>query len=287
MRLMNNILRPFLGKFVAVFLDDIMILSKNEEEHREHLPKVLEVLRQEKLYAKLSKLREWTTPISVHELRSFLGLASFYRRFVLNFSKLVAPSTKLLKKSKRFKSMNQCQASFEILKQKLTEAPILTLPDMARPFTLFTNASGVSIGAVLTQDGKVIAYESRKMNEAEGRYPIFDQELLAMIHAIKIWKYYLKNNDFEVITDHKPLLSFPRKAKLGSRQYRWAMIFEEFKPTLTYQVGKEYVVAGALSRLPQALNISVIQGYFREDIQRAQENDKCCQESRKALEEGE
>eukprot|EP01018_Ginkgo_biloba_P030965 Gb_34555 [translate_table: standard] len=125
------------------------------------------------------------------------------------------------------------------------------------------------------------------MNDAEKRYPIFDQELLAVIHAIKIWKHYLKNNDFEVIMDHKPLLSFLPKAKLGSRQYRWAMIFEEFKPKLMYLAGKENVVEDALSRLPQDFNISVIQGSLQQEIQKAQEQDKWCQEIMQALEEGE
>ena len=100
---------------------------------------------------KIKAVKERKTPVSVHEVRSFLGLASFYRRFVLSFSKIVAPLTELLKKSKRFKWTDQCQKSFEILKQKLTKAPILTLPDMAKPFTLYTDASGIAIGAVLTQ----------------------------------------------------------------------------------------------------------------------------------------
>eukprot|EP01018_Ginkgo_biloba_P003633 Gb_16330 [translate_table: standard] len=235
---------------------------------------------------KIKAVKEWKTLMSMHEVRSFLILASFYIRFVLSFSKLIAPLTELLKKSKRFKWTEQCQTSFDILKHKLTEALILTLPDVAKPFTLYIDASGVAIGVVLTKEGKVIAYESRKMNEAEMRYPICDQELLAIIHVIKIWKHYLKNNDFEVITGHKPLLSFPPKAELGSRQYRWAMISEEFKPKLTYQSGKENVVADALSRLPQAFNTLVIQGSFRQEIQKAQEQDEWCQESRKALEEG-
>eukprot|EP01018_Ginkgo_biloba_P004724 Gb_28015 [translate_table: standard] len=316
MRLMNNIQRPYLEKFVAVFLDYIMVFSKNEEEHKERLQKVLEILRQEKLYAKMSKcefckekieylghvvlakgilvdpkkvkaVREWKTPISVHEVRSFLGLASFYRRFVLGFSKIAAPLTELLKKSKRFKWTDQCQKSFDILKQKLTDAPILTLPDMEKPFTLYTDASGIAIGVVLTQQGKVIAYESRKMNDAEKKYPIFDQELLAIIHAIKIWKHYLKNNEFEVITDHKPLVSFPPKAELGSKQYRWAMIFEEFKPKLTYQAGKRKRSGRCFIKVTLGFNISMVQGSFRQEIQKAQEQDKWCQETRNILEQGE
>eukprot|EP01018_Ginkgo_biloba_P018667 Gb_31742 [translate_table: standard] len=291
MRLMNNILRPFLGKFMVVFLDDIMIFSKNEEEHGEHLQKSLEVLRYEKLYAKLSKcefckeeidylghivsvkgisvdlkkmkaVREWKTPVRVHEVKKFLRLA-------------------------RFKWMNQCQASFDILRQKLTEAPILTLPDMARPCTLFIDASGVAIGAILTQDGKVIAYESRKMNEAERRYPIYDQELLEIVHAIKIWKHYLKNNDFEVVTDHKPLLSFSPEGGLGSRQYRWAMFFEEFRPKIIYRVGKENVVADSLSRIQLANSVSLVEGTLRKEIADAQKVYKWCQGIVQAIENGE
>eukprot|EP01018_Ginkgo_biloba_P010329 Gb_18718 [translate_table: standard] len=223
MRLMNNILRPFLGKFVVIFLDDIMIFSKNEEEHREHLHKVLEVLRR-KLYAKLSKC----------EL---------------------------------------CKEEIEYLVNTVLAKGILVDPKKIKAVREWTIP--VCVHEVI-----------RKMNEAERRYPIFDQEILAIIHAIKIWKHYLKNNDFELIIGHKPLLSFPPKAKLGSRQYRWAMIFEEFKPKLTYRERKENELADALSRLPQALNISVIQGSFRQDIQRPRK-DKWCQETRKAIEEGE
>ena len=99
----------------------------------------------------------------------------------------------------------------------------------------------------------------------------------------KTWKHYLKNDDFEVVTNHKPLLSFPPKSELGSRQYRWAVIFEAFRPKLTYKVGKENVVADALSRLPQVNNISSVQGSFRQEIQEAQEKDKWCQEIRQAI----
>lgn len=113
-----------------------------------------------------------------------------------------------------------------MLKQKITKALVLTLLDVERPFTIFTNPSGVAIRAILTQDGRVVAYDSRKMNEIEQRCPIYEQELLAVIHAIKIWKHYWKNNEFKVVTDHKPLLSFLPKAELGSTQYKWAMVFK-------------------------------------------------------------
>ena len=139
-------------------------------------------------------IKDWKTPTSVHEVRSFIGLANFYRKFVLNFSKLVAPLTELLKKFERFKWTDKCQMSFDLLKKKLIEAPILTLLDVSRPFTIFTDAIGVAIGVVFTQDGKVVAYESRKMNEVEKRYLIYDQELSVIVHAIEIWKHYLKKH---------------------------------------------------------------------------------------------
>eukprot|EP01018_Ginkgo_biloba_P010339 Gb_18720 [translate_table: standard] len=235
---------------------------------------------------KIQVIKDWKTLESVHVVRSFLGLASFYRKFVLNFSKLVAPLTELFKKSKKFKWTDKCQMRFDLLNHKLIEAPILTLLDVSRPFTIFTDAGGVAIGVVLTQDGKVVAYECRKMNEAEQRYPIYDQELLAIVHAIKICKHYLKNNDFEVATDHKPLLSFPPKGELGSRQYRWAMLFEEFTPKIIYRVGKENVVADTLSRIPQVNSISLVEGALRKEIMDAQKVDKWCQEVVQAIEIG-
>eukprot|EP01018_Ginkgo_biloba_P008930 Gb_12471 [translate_table: standard] len=256
MRLINEVMRAFIDSFVMVYLNDILLYSKTWDEHIHHLEQVIETPQN-------NKLRSMMKCEFAKQLLVYLGFMVGGHQLKIDPTKIQTimtwprPSTPLTELLKKW--TDQCQASFDILKQMLTEAPILTLPNMARPFTLFTDASEVPIGVVSTQDEIVIAYESRKKNEAERRYPIFDQELLAIIHVIKIWKHYLKNNDFEVTTEHKPLLSFPLKEELGSRQYRWAMIFEEFKPKLTYQAGKENVVVDTLSRLPQALNISIIQ----------------------------
>ena len=122
------------------------------------------------------------------------------------------------------------------------------------------------------------------MDEYEQRYPIYDQELLVIMHAIKIWKHYLKNNDFEVVTDHKSLLSFPPKGELGSKQYRWAMLFEEFRPKLIYRVGKENVVVDALSRILQVNSVSLVEGTLRKEITDAQKVDRWCQEVVQAVE---
>eukprot|EP01018_Ginkgo_biloba_P010333 Gb_18705 [translate_table: standard] len=177
--------------------------------------------------------------------------------------------------------------SFDLLKQKLIEAPILTLPNVSRPFSIFTDASGVAIGVVPTQDGKVMAYEIRKMNEVEKRYPIYDQEILAIVHAKNKNWHYLKNNDFEVVIDHKPLLSFLPKGELGSRQYRWAMLFEEFRPKIIYRVGKENVVADALLRIPQVNSVSLVEGTLRKEIVDAKKIDKWCQGIVQTIENGE
>jgi hypothetical protein len=192
MNLMNNVFMDYLDKFVVVFIDDILIYSKDEEEHAEHLRLVLEKLRKHKLYAKFSKCEfwlkevtflghvisaggvavdpakveaatEWKAPKSVTEIRSFLGLAGYYRRFIEGFSKIARPMTQLLKKEKKFVWSEQCQESFEQLKEKLTSAPILVLPDNRKDFVIYCDASRQGLGGVLMQDGKVVAYASRQL----------------------------------------------------------------------------------------------------------------------------
>jgi len=180
----------YLDKFVVVFIDDILIYSKTEEEHEEHLRLVLQKLREHQLHAKLSKcdfwLREvsfqghviskggvavssknvadvlkWSPPWTVGEIRSFLGMVGYYRRFIEGFSSIAKPMTALLEKGKPFKWNEQCQASFEELKRRLTTAPILTLPHVTKSFSIYCDASKQGLGCVLMQEGKVIAYASR------------------------------------------------------------------------------------------------------------------------------
>ena len=177
MYLMNSVFIPELDKFVVVFIDDILIYSKNEEEHAEHLRIGLQRLREHKLYAKFSKcdfwLKEvqflghiisdkgisvdpskiqdvlnWKTPESVSEIRSFLGLAGYYRRFVPDFSKIARPMTELLKKGVRFNWDNKCEQAFQTLRRLLTSAPVLTQPDITRPFDVYCDASGTGLGSV-------------------------------------------------------------------------------------------------------------------------------------------
>ena len=190
MDLINRVFRPYLDRFVVVFIDDILVYSINEQEHEQHLKIVLQTLREKKLYAKLSKcdiwlkvvsflghivsakgirvdpakfeaVVNWKPPQSVTEVRSFLGLARYYKRFVKGFSVIASPLTKLLRKGVKFEWTDKCQNSFEQLKEMLVEAPVLMQPTSGKEYTLYSDASGIGLGCVLKQDGKVVAYASR------------------------------------------------------------------------------------------------------------------------------
>ncbi|WVZ52593.1 hypothetical protein U9M48_003639, partial [Paspalum notatum var. saurae] len=206
MYMMNSVFMNELDKFVVVFIDDILIYSKNEEEHREHLRIVLTRLREHKLYAKFSKcafwLKEvsflghilsekgvavdpskvesvlnWKQPESVTEIRSFLGLAGYYRRFIKDFSKTAKPMTSLTKKNAKYTWSPNCEEAFQSLKRSLTTAPVLAQPDVTKPFDVYCDASGNGLGCVLMQEGRVVAYASRQLRKHEANYPTHDLEL--------------------------------------------------------------------------------------------------------------
>jgi hypothetical protein len=144
---------------------------------------------------KVKAIRDWIPPINLTELRSFLGLANYYRRFVKHFSSLAAPLTKLLQKDVSFSWEKGQQEAFEALKDKLTTAPVLLIPNPEKPFLVTTDASDIAIGAVISQNNgkgdQPVAFESRKLSPAEQNYPTHEKELLAVIHAIKVWRSYL------------------------------------------------------------------------------------------------
>ena len=260
-----------------VFIDDISVYSKDAHEHEQHLKIVLQKLREKKLYAKLNKcdfwLKEvsflghivsvegirvdptkietvvnWKPPRNVTEVRSFLGLAGYYRRFVRGFFVIASPLTKLLRKGIKFEWTDKCQTSFEQLKRMLVEAPVLTQPTSGKEYTLYSDASGIGLGCVLMQDEKVVAYVSRQLKPHEQNYPIHDLELAAVVFALKIWRHYLYGEKCRIYTDHKSLKCLLTQKELNLRQRMWLELFKDYDCIIDYHLGKANVVADALSR---------------------------------------
>ncbi|KAG8482995.1 hypothetical protein CXB51_021864 [Gossypium anomalum] len=249
MDLMNQIFRPYLDRFVVVFIDDILIYSRNESEHAEHLRMVLQILREKKLFAKFSKsefwlhevgflghvvsgdgirvdpskisaIVNWKPPKDVSEVRSFLGLAGYYRRFVEGFSMIASPMTKLLQKNVKFDWTKECQLSFEKLKERLTKAPVLVQPESGKEF----------------------------LKPHEKNYPTHDLELAAIVFALKIWRHYLYGEKCPIFTDHKSLKYLMDQKDLNLRQRRWLELLKDYELIIDYHPGKANIVADALSR---------------------------------------
>ncbi len=261
MNLMNKVFMEYLDKFVVVFIDDILIYSRTKEEHKEHLRLALEKLREHQLYAKFSKcefllsevkflghdisaggvavdpsnvesVTNWKQPKTVSEIRSFLGVAGYYRRFIENFSKIAKPMTRLLQKDVKYKWSEECEQSLQELKSRLISAPILILPDPKKGF----------------QDGKVVAYASRQLRPHEKNYPTHDLELAAVVHALKIWRHYLFGTRTEVYTDHKSLKYIFTQPDLNMRHRRWLELIKDYGMGIHYHPGRANVVVDALSR---------------------------------------
>ena len=155
--------------------------------------------------SKVQDVLNWKSPKSVHQIRQFLGLAGYYRRFIPDFSKIAQPMTKLLQKDAKFVWSPACEGAFQALKEFLTSAPVLAQPDIDKPFNVYCDASRIELGCVLMQDGRVIAYASRQLKKHEVNYPTHDLELPAVVHALKFWMHYLLGNKVHIFTDHKSL----------------------------------------------------------------------------------
>ncbi|KAL0556380.1 hypothetical protein IC582_004893 [Cucumis melo] len=300
MDLMNRVFREFLDTFVIVFIDDILIYSKTEAEHEKHLRMVLQTLRDNKLYAKFSKcefwlkqvsflghvvskagvsvdpakieaVTGWTRPSTVSEVRSFLGLAGYYRRFVENFSRIATPLTQLTRKGAPFVWSKACEDSFQTLKQKLVTAPVLTVPDGSGNFVIYSDASKKGLGCVLMQQGKVVAYASRQLKSHEQNYPTHDLELAAVVFALKIWRHYLYGEKIQIFTDHKSLKYFFTQKELNMRQRRWLELVKDYDCEILYHPGKANVVADALSRkVSHSAALITRQAPLLRDLERAE-----------------
>ncbi|GJZ96813.1 putative reverse transcriptase domain-containing protein [Tanacetum coccineum] len=250
--LMNRVCKPYLDKFVIVFIDDILIYSKTKEDHEVHLGLVLELLRKEKLYAKFSKcefwlqevhflghvvnqngihvdpskieaVKNWKTPTTSSKIRSFLGLAGYYRRFIAIFSKIGKPLTLLTQKNQKYVWGVEQEEAFQTLKNNLCDAPILTLPDGVEDFVVYCDASNQGLGCVLMKRGKVIAYASRQLKTHEKNYTTHALELGAVVFALKTWRHYL----------------------YGTKSIE---LFSDYECEIRYHPGKANVVVDALSR---------------------------------------
>ncbi|GJS23954.1 reverse transcriptase domain-containing protein [Tanacetum coccineum] len=277
MDLMNRVCKPYLDKFVIVFIDDILIYSKTKEEHSEHLKIILDLLKKEKLYAKFSKcdfwlesvqflghvinregvhvdpakieaIKNWPVPTSPTEVRQFMGLAGYYRRFIEGFSLIAKPLTKLTQKNKRFEWGADEDEAFQKLKQDLCTAPILALPEGPDDFVVYCDASLKGYGAVLMQRDKVIAYASRQLKTHEENYTTHDLELGAVVFALRLWRHYLYGTKCVVYTDHKSLQYILDQKELNMRQRRWIELLSDYDCEIRYHPGKANVVADALSR---------------------------------------
>lgn len=280
MSLMNEVFKPELDSFVTVYLDDILVYSNNLEDHLKHLKIVLSRLRKHKLYAKMSKctfaakeveylghilspngisvdkqkvqaIQEWPTPRSKKDVQSFLGLVNYYRRFIKNCSSFAKPLTELTKNVPF--EWNPCaEESFQVLKEKLSSAPLLTPFDPNKEVTVTVDASAYAIGAVMEQKEagmfKPVAYTSRTLNSAEQRYPAHERELLAIIDTLRTWRAYLHGKKFIVYSDHHPLRYLETQKNLSPRQVRWLELIVSFDFQIIPIKGKANVVADALSR---------------------------------------
>ncbi|XP_071928113.1 uncharacterized protein [Coffea arabica] len=215
---------------------------------------------------KVEAVAEWKCPETPTEVRSFLGLAEYYRRFIKDFSKLAGPLTDLTKKHSQFVWNSKCEASFRELKKRLTSAPVLALPNRRDSFTVYTDASREGLGCVLMQNGNVIAYASRKLKPHERNYPTHDLELAAVVFALKKWRHYLYGVTFEVYTDHKSLKYLFSQKELNLRQRQWVEFLEDYDCTINYHPGKANVVADALSRQVQVAGLMVKEWNLLEEV---------------------
>lgn len=282
MQLMNDTFRDLLDRSVLAFLDDVLIFSRTREEHIQHVREVLLRLRKQKLYAKRSKcelfrsevqflghriganglavsqdkvqaVREWPAPQNVGEVRSFLGLAGFYRRFVKDFSKIALPLTELTKETVPFAWGAAQQTAFSTLKNALCTAPVLLIPDPAKPYTLNCDACDYAIGATLQQDHgrglQPVAFMSRKLTDAERNYDTREKEFMALHDACRHWRHYLHSElPFTLLSDHDSLKYHKSMPNLSGRLARWVERMAEFDYTIEHIAGVKNVVADALSR---------------------------------------
>jgi hypothetical protein len=190
----------------------------------------------------------WSIPTTVTEVRSFLGLVGYYRRFIEELSKVAKPMTSLLEKGREFKWDEKCQESFDQLKKRLMSPPVLVMPDLQKGFDIYCDACGQGLECVLMKEGHVIAYASRQLQKNELNYPTHGLELAAVVHALKIWRHYIMGTKCQVYTDHKSLKHIFTQKDLNVRQRRWLELIKDYDLEIHYHPSKANLVTDALSR---------------------------------------
>jgi hypothetical protein len=238
---------------------------------------------------KREAIREWPVPKNVTEVRSFMGLAGYYKRFIEGFSNIAHPITSLQRKGVKFQWTLDCKKSFQHLKQLLTSAPILRIADPNGYFIVCTDACKEGLGGVFTQNGFIICYESRKLKEHERHYATHDLELAAIVHTLRKWRHYLMGKRFELRTDHNGLKYLFDLLTLNDRQSRWLEFISEYDFDIKHMKGKENKVADALSRRVHELHattISMYQSDLKDRIIEAAKSDLQYKELMAKLQQG-
>ena len=282
-RLMECVLRGLNWKIALIYLDDVLVFSRTFEDHLQHLRLVFERFREANLKLKpkkcyfaqkkvkylghviskdgiypdpekLSAIQEYPVPRTVKEVRAFLGLANYYRKFVKDFAKIAGPLHDLTKKGLKFYWSNDCQIAFDRLKEALTQSPILAYPDFTKEFTLATDASDEGLGYVLgqVQDGRevVIGYAGRKLLPAEKNYSVTEREALALVAGIRHFRSYLYGVHFKVFTDHSAVRWLMQLKEPSGRLARWALLLQQYDFVIIHRAGHSNGNADALSRRP-------------------------------------
>ena len=212
---------------------------------------------------KVEAVMSWERPKSIFEIRSFLGLAGYYRRFIEGFSRIATPMTRLTRKEVKFELDDRCEEAFQELKRRLTSALILIVPDRGHGYTLYCDVSRAGLGCVLMQSERVVAYGSRQLKNYEKNYPTYDMEFAAVVFTLKIWRHYLYGKEFKVYLDHKSLKYIFTQRDLNMRQCRLMEFLEDYDFTLHYHPGKANVVADALSRKSRGALASITSREWR------------------------
>ena len=282
-RMMNGILAPYLRSFAQVYLDDIIIYSKDVETHVEHLKKILDVLRKNRLFCKLSKctfaqtevefcgflvsktgirthpekitlIQHWPSPKDVSDLKSFLGLCGFYQRFIPRYAAIIACLTSLYKKTSQWKWTSVEEAAFSKIKNELATAVALMYPDFSKQFIIHLDASNLALGATLSQEAddgqlRLLSCTSRKFNVHEVNYPVHEKEQLALVHCLEHWRHYLLGAATIAYTDNIATRFIRSSQNLSSRQIRWLQVIERYNVDIRHIPGVANKAADTLSRL--------------------------------------